>query len=214
MSSNKNVDIKFNNKKFSSSKVKLNKNNRINNILIKKDSNNNTTLVNKKSKFQVSSLYFEIESENSLKKFIKNVEGLVRRSNEYKKYLSILKEEYNLKNDITMSNLTEDMVTMEYHHFPFTLYEIVEIVVNRAIMEDEQFTSIDIAERVMKLHFDNKVGLVLLSKTNHQLAHAGKIIIPLSSIFGKVNEFVSYYKDYMLDHQIEQYNELLEASDI
>ncbi|QQO92450.1 hypothetical protein CPT_Machias_056 [Staphylococcus phage Machias] len=209
---NKNIDIKFNN--LNNKKVKLNKNNKINNVLIKKDSNNNTILVNKQSKFQISSLYFEIESENSLKKFIKNVEGLVRRSNEYKKYLSILKEEYNLKNDIIMSNITEDMATTEYHHFPFTLYEIVEIVTNKAIMEDEQFTSIDIAERVLKLHFENKVGLVLLTKTNHQLAHAGKIIIPLSSIFGKVNEFVSYYKDYILDHQIEQYNELIEASDI
>lgn len=209
---NKNIDIKFNN--LNNKKVKLNKNNKINNVLIKKDSNNNTILVNKQSKFQISSLYFEIESENSLKKFIKNVEGLVRRSNEYKKYLSILKEEYNLKNDIIMSNITEDMATTEYHHFPFTLYEIVEIVTNKSIMEDEQFTSIDIAERVLKLHFENKVGLVLLTKTNHQLAHAGKIIIPLSSIFGKVNEFVSYYKDYILDHQIEQYNELIEASDI
>ncbi|WPH64119.1 hypothetical protein [Staphylococcus phage vB_StaM_PB50] len=209
---NKNIDIKFNN--LNNKKVKLNKNNKINNVLIKKDSNNNTILVNKQSKFQISSLYFEIESENSLKKFIKNVEGLVRRSNEYKKYLSILKEGYNLKNDIIMSNITEDMATTEYHHFPFTLYEIVEIVTNKAIMEDEQFTSIDIAERVLKLHFENKVGLVLLTKTNHQLAHAGKIIIPLSSIFGKVNEFVSYYKDYILDHQIEQYNELIEASDI
>lgn len=213
--SNENINITFNNiNKNNKNKIKLNKNNKINNILIKKDSNNNTVLVNKKNKFQISSLYFEIESDNSLKKFIKNVEGLVRRSNEYKKYLSILKEEYNLKNDVIMSNITDDMVTTEFHHYPFTLYEIAEIVTNKAIMEDEQFTSIDIAERILQLHFENKVGLVLLSKTNHQLAHAGKIIIPLNSIFGKVNEFINQYRDYILDQKIEQYNELIDASDI
>lgn len=209
------INFSINNiNKLNNKKIKLNKNNKINNLLIKKDSNGNTVLVNKKDKYKISSLYFEIETDTSLKKFVKNVERLIRSSTEYKKYLSILKEEYNLKNDVIMSNITDDMVTTEFHHYPFTLYEIVDIVVNKSILEDEKFTSIDISEKVLQLHFENKVGLTLLTKTNHQLVHAGKIIVPLSSVFGRVNEFVREYKDYMLDQQIEQYNELIDAADI
>lgn len=202
------------NKEIDSKKIKLNRVNKYGNLYLKNDSKGNKVIINNDTKFQLGSLYFDMDSDKSLKRFIKTVEGLVRVSNEYKKYISIVKDEYGLKNDMIMSNITDDMATTEYHHYPFTLYEITEIVVNKKIMEDEQFTSISVAEDILKLHFDNKVGLVLLTKTNHQLAHAGKILIPMSSVFGNVNEFINDYKEYIMDQKVEMYNELVDKTDI
>lgn len=188
---------------------KINKVRDINNIRSQKD-NNNPVLINKNTNELIGNFYFEPEEVSEIKRFIKNVEGLVRRSNEYKKYIGYLSNDLKLTSDSFMNNINSDNATLEFHHYPFTLYDIVEIVLNKKIMEDEDFTSISVAEDILELHFNNLIGLVRLSITNHELAHAGEIYIPLNMVFGDVNKFIEIYYDYIYDDHVEKYNKLID----
>lgn len=189
-------------------KRKINKLRNFENIQSKKKSNNQI-LVNKEDYNQVGSFYFDPDDTKEIKSFIKNVQRLVRSSEEYKRYISYLNSELELESDSFMGNITSESASLEFHHHPFTLYDIVEIIVNKHIMEDTDITSISIAEEVLKLHFDNLVGLVKLSATNHELVHEQKLFIPHDMIFGNVNEFVNIYYDYIYDDMIDKYNKLI-----
>ena len=82
-------------------------------------------------------------------------------------------------------------------------------MVNLHIKNGEDFTSLSIAEEVINLHYGNVVGMARLSKTSHQLTHAGKLFIPLDSVFGNVNEFVNRYYDGLFQNQIDTFNTLV-----
>ena len=45
----------------------------------------------------------------------------------------------------------------------------------------------------MDLHYKHHVGLVPLSKTNHELVHDGKLFISENQIFGNYKQFVNNY---------------------
>ena len=181
----------------------------INNIQsISKDGN--VILINKDNRNKIDEFYFQPEDTKDIKRFIKNVENLVRSSVEYSNYISYLSNDQGIINDALMSKITSDSATLEFHHYPFTLYDIVEIVLNYNIKRKNKVTSISLAEEVMKLHYKNIVGLTRVSKTVHQLAHSGSIFIPLDSIFGDVNEFINQYFDSIFTDQIEKYNILVE----
>ena len=66
-----------------------------------------------------------------------------------------------------------------------------------------------LSEEVIKLHYENLVGMARLAKTSHQLTHAGKLFVPLDSVFGNVNEFVHRYYDGLFPDQIETFNSLI-----
>ena len=194
----------------------INKPNEVNNIisLNKKDD----VVIARKgdSKNIIGSFYFTQWSEaKEVKAFIKNVEKQIRMSKEYKYYLGHLNNEIGIHSCSVFGNLSDDIdgLTLEYHHYPFTLYDIVEICMNKRILNDEKFTSMDIIDEVLKLHELNEVGLVKLSKTAHELVHAGKIFIKLESIFGDVNKFVEKYKDYIPDETLINYNNLIDMNE-
>lgn len=195
---------------------KINKPNEVNDVLsLKKD--DNIVIVRKdNTKNIIGSFYFTNWTDmKNMKAFIKNVEKQVRNSKEYKYYLGHLNNELGIHSCSVFGNINDDIegITLEYHHYPFTLYDIVEIVINRYILNDEDFTSLDVARAVLKLHESNKVGLVKLSKTAHDLVHAGKIYINPKSIFGDVKSFVDEYVDYIPDDIKENYNKLLDMKD-
>lgn len=166
-------------------------------------------LVENSSQNVLGSFYFNGDDHASTKKFIKSVEKSVRTSREYSKYLSYLTDK-GLTNDVVFGNINNEDATTEFHHYPFTLYDLTEIMLNYCLKEKIKITSLVLAEKVMKLHYDNLVGLVKLSKTAHELTHAGELFIPMKSIFGDVNKFVEKYREYIFPDQIETYNKLIE----
>ena len=82
---------------------------------------------------------------------------------------------------------------MEFHHYPFTLYDIVTIVMNSHVINKTPFTSFSIAKEVMQLHYRNIIGLVPLTKTTHELAHEGEIFLSTKQVFGNYKQFISEY---------------------
>lgn len=145
-------------------------------------------------------LYNLDDNEKNRVKFIKTVESMVRTSHEYSGFLAYLKQEAKLTYCSIMNGLEEgDLkdITLEIHHYPYTLFDITEAVLNRALMNQHKFTRLSLANEVMNLHYSLKVGLVPLTLTMHQMAHSGNILVDLDHVFGDYRKFSSEYDLYL-----------------
>lgn len=156
-----------------------------------------------------------LKSEKDKTKFIKNCEFLIRGSEEYRDWIDYLKKYKDMDKCAVFQNLNSTemrKIKLEIHHGPFSLFDIVTIVVNKYIMEDIPLDYFDISEEVMRLHYENKVGLIPLSKTVHKLVHDGKIFIPLQAYYGPaVITFIKEYEEYLGEYE-EVLREIIEAS--
>lgn len=136
------------------------------------------------------------EDERSLTKFIRNVEKYVRSSNEYKRWLTFVKG--TLGSDL-MCYHTGNLPTMcslEIHHHPYTLYNLVEIAMYN--MRDEVYTVFDLSKNVMKLHFMNLVGFVPLCISSHENYHSQILDIPIEVCEGDWKNLDHYF--YIPEH--------------
>jgi hypothetical protein len=143
-----------------------------------------------------------IMTEKDKIKFIKTVERVVRSSMEYKQYITFLRSEIDMTRCSYFTNITNKdskRVSIEIHHEPFTLFDIVQTVLEKWLQEDQKINPLLIAEEVMKLHYQNKIGLIPLSTTVHDLVHSGKIFIPLQQVYGRYIEFLEEYQQYIPD---------------
>ena len=148
-------------------------------------------------------------------KFIKMVESVCRKSMEYKEYIRFLKRNTDFRRCTILKGLNTNngkRYSIELHHEPFTLFDIVETVLNKREMLGEKIEPLSIADEVMALHYDGKVGLIHLSTTMHQLVHDDKIFIPLQYIYQSYNEFYSEYKPYFNPLVIEKLEMKVEMS--
>ena len=141
------------------------------------------------------------EDELSYEKMIKKIEKVVRNSYEYREYVKFLKEEIDMNECSFFKGLTRDDVRIEIHHAPFTLYDITSIVFYYMQVNNFHYSVLDVAEEVMKLHYEGMVGLIPLSLTVHDLVHEGDVFIPVDCVYGNVSGFVKKYKNYMTEDQ-------------
>lgn len=168
-----------------------------------------------KEGYMKEQLYFkEIFDDGKFKKFIKNIETTIRRSDAYKSFIGACKEK-GLTKCAVLGNIEEsDKVTIEMHHYPFTLYDIVYLCVMKHLKNNDDITSMMIAEEVLRDHIYGKIiSVVPLCKTVHKLVHDGKIFIPLTSCFGDINGFLTKYMDELTPEMKESYNKILEMTE-
>ena len=147
----------------------------------------------------VNKIYVVMNDKDKIK-FIKMLERIVRQSIEYKHYIQFLKSEIDMTKCTFFSNVSNknnQSVSIEIHHEPFTLFDIVSIVVDKYIDMNLDLNPLTIAEEVMKLHYKDLVGLVPLSVTVHQLVHDGKLFIPLQNVYGNYISFIEEYAPYI-----------------
>ena len=132
-------------------------------------------------------------------KMIGYLERQIRGSYEYRNYINYLKNELDLNKCELMPglDLNVDPVSLEFHHYPITLYEITAIVATDLLNKctSGSVSSFEIAEQVMKEHYENNVGLVPLTATLHEMAHSKSLIIPMNTINGNFSAFIEKYKD-------------------
>jgi hypothetical protein len=168
----------------------------IGNISFDKTKSNKPYMKSKNTPYS-SSLYFEeIHNEKTFDNFIKRTEQLIRTSKEYLFYIKKLKTDIDaLTHDNIQYNITSKQTQIEFHHYPFNLYSIVQIVAIHNYLNDIKFTSFSLVKEVMRLHSNNYIGLVPLSKSNHQLAHSNAFNISLNQVFGNIDEFIKLYED-------------------
>lgn len=164
-------------------------------------------IVSKKNLLKEINFNFDGFFDNrTFERFVKSVERIIRMDWSYLNYIKKIKEaEHNLTKDVVLNNLKSTDATIEMHHHPLTLYDIVSIVALHNFNNDIEFTSFSLAKEVVKLHYDNLIGLAPMSVTTHQLAHLEVdpktkrryVSLTKKQIFGKYEEFTKKYKDGM-----------------
>lgn len=135
------------------------------------------------------------------KKNISYMERMIRSSYEYGSYIGYLKNEL----DITKCAVTpgidvkEYNVHLEMHHYPFTLYDIVDIMAREMIAtkKTDKVSMFDICNEVMREHYNGNIGLVPLTKSAHEQAHNNSIKIAAASINGNYQRFILKHKKYI-----------------
>lgn len=146
--------------------------------------------------------YFEpIQMMNGsmFESFIASCEKTIRTSQVYKAYIAYLKNEIGLRYDMFNGEITQDEASIEMHHGPlFTLYDYVKIMIDYCFDNGIPVDTFTIAKMVMNEHACNRVQVVMLTKNNHALVHAGKLHVDFRQCHGNIKEFISIYKQQIM----------------
>lgn len=138
-------------------------------------------------------------------KYIKNVEAVCRKSMEYKHYIQFLRENMDMNQCTILKNVISKSgkhYRIEIHHEPFTLFDIVQTVIQKRLDLDESIGELAVADEVMQLHYEGKVGLIPLTVTMHELVHNGRIFIPLQYVYQDYSGFYQRYQKYIEENPI------------
>lgn len=138
-------------------------------------------------------------------KYIKNVEAVCRKSMEYKAYIQFLRQNLDMNQCTVLKNVISKSgkhYRIEIHHEPFTLFDIVQTVIQKRLDLRESISELKVADEVMGLHYDGKVGLIPLTVTMHELVHNGRIFIPLQYVYQDYSGFYQEYQQYIEDNPI------------
>ena len=164
----------------------------------------------KKSIETVDKMNYTVQLKTSKERirYIKSIERIVRGSIEYKDYIQFLRENVDMTKCSFFNNVENGpdsrKVKIEIHHDPLTLFNITDTVLNKFITEGIPLNDLYIADEVMECHYLNRVGLIPLSKTIHEMVHkSDKIFIPLHLVYGRYKEFFDTYGEYMSDQLFE-----------
>lgn len=155
----------------------------------------------------------DITDEKDRNGFIKRCEKLIRNSYEYKEFIDYLKNFLDMRECAyfeNVNNYDSRNVKIEIHHAPFTLYDIVDTILRKRVATGKSLQMLEICNETMAIHFMGQVGLIPLSATVHALVHAGKISIPLNSVFGDYTKFYSIYGDFMNQELKDTYSTVIE----
>lgn len=148
--------------------------------------------------------------------FYRGVEKLVRTDPFYKKYINYLIEVVGMKTCQVLSNVEADgksKVVMEMHHGPIlTLFDITMIICNWYRHHGIKITTFDVADRILEEHQQNRVRVVLVTKTVHQQIHDGNIILNYNQGFGDTASFLMYYRDGVTRDIRDRINKYIEWS--
>lgn len=139
---------------------------------------------------------FQDRTARERRKFITKNEQMIRRSVEYKEYISYLKNHFDMSHCEVFPGVVNGngkKYSIEIHHEPFYLAWIVDTVVHKRQDLDESLDPFEIADEVMNLHYEGKVGLIPLSTTAHELVHADRIALPLQYIYQRYDLFAKEY---------------------
>ena len=149
--------------------------------------------------------YVNILSEKDRSRYISRIEKIVRSSEEYRDYIRYVKDSMELDSCIFFNKVSSSKekgnrghVSVEIHHDPITLYDIVATVLRKFENEGKPLDDLMIADEVMMLHYENEVGLVPVSKTAHEILHnSDKLFVPLNMVYGEYSRFLSDYEPYI-----------------
>jgi hypothetical protein len=152
------------------------------------------------------------ENETEFIKFAKNCEKLIRVSLEYKDWRGYILDVLQV-NTCMITKERMDEVSVEVHHHVPSLFTIMKALVNRKLELEEAFSTFDICQEAIKLHFDNKVGYLVLISSMHEKIHNGFLNVPARLIRGDFNFFIATFAKYLDDNELEVINKRLAVED-
>lgn len=150
-------------------------------------------------------------------KFVKGVEKMVRTDDRYNKYISHLKKEVKLNHCSVLKNVTDDDFGnengIEMHHGPiFTLFDYCCIVLEYFLKKKWKITTFRIADQVLSEHERNRIQVVMLSTSMHQLVTDRAIFISIDQAYGNLNEFIDKYGCVFSENDKDKLNRYIDRS--
>jgi hypothetical protein len=144
---------------------------------------------------QIIQLLLNIDSFDSLLFHTKYIERIIRTSDAYniwRKRNFIYDDAYiDSKDKLDIRELNKTKI--ELHHYPYTLYDIVQYV-GRKLLDNKDITDpYEVAKVVLEEHLKGNIGYVPLLITDHQKYHDGILEIDDSEIKGNYKNFERNY---------------------
>ena len=157
---------------------------------------------------------YDLFNEKDFKKYIEDIERLVRSSREYREAIQYMRKYINMNSSLffrNVNNIESTKIKIELHHYPFTLFDIVITVFNKRTRLQEPLNVELVAKEVAYLHYFLVIGLVPLSKTEHKLVHNQALFIPLELngnpiVLGDYNKFVEMYEKDIPEDAMVRFN--------
>lgn len=162
------------------------------------DDTHNPTISSPNSEYSIT---FKQTKESLLeidtyKKFIQNAVSQFRHSRFYKQYKSYLID-LGLNRCQYFPNITTDVLGangIEMHHNFLTIYDITLMICEHVINTEGYITSFDLIHLLKQEHSENRIPIVMLSKTVHQMYHNNEeFVIPANQCFGFWMELLIKY---------------------
>lgn len=143
---------------------------------------------------------YDFKTNKERYKYCVMVKNMVRTYPEYRQYTSFLKKYMDMNKCAVFNKIQNGdgkHYTIELHHHPYTLIEIINTVVSKRQEYGESLNPYLTMEEVYDLHYGGKVGLINLSVTAHELAENGRVFIPLQWIYQRYDQFTDEYEEFM-----------------
>lgn len=154
---------------------------------------------------------YDIFDDKDFKKYIMDIERIVRQSVEYRQFVNYLRENMNMNKCSFFENVSNSdtfKIRIELHHHPFTLYDIVLTIFNKRLFYKESLEVEMVAKEVMYVHYFLLVGIIPLSETVHELVHNQVLFVPLDRVMGNWEEFINMYGEWIPPETMEKIDEL------
>lgn len=151
------------------------------------------------------------ENEASFVKFIRNCERHVRNSIEYREWKNYIIDVLGI-HTCMVTNERMDQCTIEVHHHVPSLFILIKAFINKEIVEEQEFSTFDIALKTIEYHFKNRVGYVTLLKSIHEKFHNGFLSIPQELIKGDYQSFISDYSTFLEEEDLDVINQRLQVN--
>ena len=154
----------------------------------------NPTLGSVNSPFELSFYQTrETLDAESYKRFLENAIYRFRKSIFYKHYKGSLIN-LGLDHCQVTKNISADMATIEMHHNMLTIFDIALILSEYVLKTTGRISTFDLVQLLKEEHKANRIQLVMLALTPHQLYHNTQdLFIHPSQCFGKWWEFLELY---------------------
>lgn len=178
-----------------------------------KDTNEDNVLHLENSEFDLHLRINHFEDEGEKIRFIKSVEKMIRRSPEYGLWRNYIMDVLG-QTTCEITNESSTDCSIEVHHHPLGLYTIVETIVDDYINKNREFSTFDVAKDVIELHFQNRVGYIVLISNMHEKFHNGKLQLPIEFVRGDYKYIPQHYS--MVQDSYEKFLELanIHVSDV
>lgn len=135
-------------------------------------------------------------------KFIKEVEKLVRTSDDYSAFVQYIKRCLGINFCQVSSKIYDTDATIEMHHGPlFTLYDVCDVILTWFIKNHLKINTFRVANKVLDEHFAMRVQVIMLTVTNHEAIANRDLFTHFNQGIGNVDAFIKMYTPYLNDEQ-------------
>lgn len=129
------------------------------------------------------------------RRFLKNAESTFRASKEYKAYKAYVMEYLGANRCQVLGNISSDDAPIELHHNVLGLFDICLLISSHVVNTVGIISTYDLIQLLIMEHWENRVGLTMLSETAHQIfTNDPNGFIPPEQTFGRWWELLGRYK--------------------